>query len=203
MIGRLKDVLTIEGTGSSAESDSILTILEKGRPFKVTRSAGAAGGSDHTSFYNKGVPVFFFFSGMHYDYHTPSDTPDKINYTGESEILDMAYDLANIMGKSKLLTYRQVSNQYNSGARTYRIALGIMPDVSGSRNDGVEVMDARKGGPAEQAGIKKGDFIISIQGKEVNNIMEYMNRLNTLKKGEKANVGIRRSGEQMTIVVQL
>jgi aminopeptidase YwaD len=203
MIGRLKDELTIEGTGSSTESDSLLTILEKGRPYKVTHSAGAAGGSDHTSFYNKGVPVFFFFSGMHYDYHTPSDKADKINYKGESDILDMAYDLAKVMGTSKPLTYKQVAGQMNTGARTYRIALGIMPDVSGSRNDGVEVMDARKGGPAEQAGIRKGDVIISLEGKEVNNITEYMNRLNLLKKGEKANVGVRRNGEKITIVVQL
>jgi len=203
MVGRLKDELTIEGTGSSTESDSILTILEKGRPFKVTHSAGAAGGSDHTSFYNKGVPVFFFFSGMHYDYHTPTDKANLINYTGESEILDMAFDLAKMMGTSKPLTYKQVAGQVNTGTRTYKIALGIMPDVSGSRNDGVEVMDARKGGPAEQAGIKKGDFIISIEGKEVKNITEYMNRLNLLKKGEKANVGVRRNGEKITIVVQL
>jgi len=203
MVGRLKDELTIEGTGSSAESDSILTILEKGRPFKVTHSAGAAGGSDHTSFYNKGIPVFFFFSGMHYDYHTPTDKANLINYTGESQILDMAYDLASLMGTSKPLTYKQVAGQMNTGTRTYKIALGIMPDVSGSRNDGVEVMDARKGGPAEQAGIKKGDFIISIEGKEVNNITEYMNRLNLLEKGKKANVGVRRNGEKIIIVVQL
>jgi len=203
MVGRLKDELTIEGTGSAAESDSVLNILEKGRPFKVTHSAGAAGGSDHTSFYNKGVPVFFFFSGMHYDYHTPTDKANLINYTGESQILDMAYDLAKMMGTSKPFTYRQVAGQLNTGTRTYKVALGIMPDVSGSRNDGVEVMDARKGGPAEQSGIKKGDFIISIEGKEVNNITEYMNRLNLLKKGEKANVGIRRNGEKMIIVVQL
>jgi len=203
MVGRLKDELTIEGTGSSAEADSVLTVLEKGRPFKVTHSTGAAGGSDHTSFYNKGVPVFFFFSGMHYDYHTPTDKANLINYTGESQILDMAFDLAKMMGTSKPYTYRQVAGQLNTGTRTYKIALGIMPDVSGSRNDGVEVMDARKGGPAEQAGIKKGDFIIAIEGKEVNNITEYMNRLNLLKKGEKANVGIRRNGEKMTIVVQL
>jgi len=203
MVGRLKDELTIEGTGSAAESDSVLNVLEKGRPFKVTHSAGAAGGSDHTSFYNKGVPVFFFFSGMHYDYHTPTDKANLINYTGESQILDMAYDLAKVMGTAKPFTYKQVAGQLNTGTRTYRVALGIMPDVSGSRNDGVEVMDARKGGPAEQAGIKKGDFIISIEGKEVNNITEYMNRLNLLKKGEKANIGIRRNGEKMTIVVQL
>jgi aminopeptidase YwaD len=203
MVGRLKDELTIEGTGSSAESDSILNILGKGRSFKVTSSAGASGGSDHTSFYNKGVPVFFFFSGMHYDYHTPSDTPDKINYSGEAAILDMAFDLAKIMGTSKPFTYKQVANQMATGTRTYKISLGIMPDVSGSRNDGVEVMDARKGGPAEQAGIKKGDFIISVEGKEVNNITEYMSRLNLLKKGEKANVGIRRNGEKIVIVVQL
>ena len=203
MVGRLKDELTIEGTGSSVESDSILTILEKGRPFKVTHSAGAAGGSDHTSFYNKGIPVFFFFSGMHYDYHTPTDKANLINYTGESQILDMAYDLASLIGTSKPLTYKQVAGQMNTGARTYKIALGIMPDVSGSRNDGVEVMDARKGGPAEQAGIKKGDFIISIEGKEVNNITEYMNRLNLLEKGKKANVGVRRNGEKIIIVVQL
>ncbi|MDP4292731.1 MAG: PDZ domain-containing protein, partial [Bacteroidota bacterium] len=168
-----------------------------------THSPGAAGGSDHTSFYNKGIPVFFFFSGMHYDYHTPSDKADKINYPGESNILDMAFDLAKVMSTSKPLIYKQVANQMSTGTHTYKIALGIMPDVSGSRNDGVEVLDARKGGPAEQAGIKKGDFIISIEDKEVHNIMEYMNRLNLLKKGEKVNVGIRRNGAKMNIVVQL
>ena len=203
MIGRLKDELTIEGTGSAVESDSLLNILEKGRPFKVTHSAGASGGSDHTSFYNKGVPVFFFFSGMHYDYHTPTDTPDKINYKGEVDILSMAYDLAKVLGNSKPLTYKQIATQFNAGARSYRISLGIMPDVAGSRNDGLEVMDARKGGPAERAGIKKGDLIISINDKEVNNITDYMSRLNSLKKGEKTKVGVKRNGEKLIIEVQL
>jgi len=203
MIGRLKNELTIEGTGSATESDSLLNILEKGRPFKVTHSAGASGGSDHTSFYNKGIPVFFFFSGMHYDYHTPTDTPDKINYKGEVDILSMAYDLAKVLGNSKPLTYKQIATQFNAGARNYRISLGIMPDVAGSRNDGLEVMDARKGGPAERAGIKKGDIIISINDKEVNNITDYMSRLNTLKKGEKAKVGVKRKDEKLIIEVQL
>ena len=203
MIGRLNNVLTIEGTGSSVESDSILTILEKGRPFKITRAAGATGGSDHTSFYNKGVPVFFFFSGMHIDYHTPSDMADKINYKGESDILDIAYDLATIMGKSKPLTYQQFTNKYNVGLRPYRITLGIMPDVTNNSNQGVEVIDARKGGPAEKAGIMKDDYIISIDGKEVKNITEYMNRLNLLKKGDKIKVGIKRNEEKMIIEVQL
>jgi hypothetical protein len=203
MIGRLKDELTIEGTGSAIETDSLLKVLEKGRPYKVAHSAGAAGGSDHTSFYNKGIPVFFFFSGMHYDYHTPTDTPDKINYQGEVDILSMAYDLARVLGNSKALTYKQIATQYNSGARSYRISLGIMPDVTGNRNDGLEVMDARKGGPAERAGLKKGDVIISINGKEVNNITDYMSRLNTLKKGEKAKVGVKRKDEKLIIEVQL
>lgn len=203
MIGRLKNELTIEGTGSAKESDSLLNVLEKGRPFKVTHSAGAAGGSDHTSFYNKGVPVFFFFSGMHYDYHTPTDTPDKINYQGEVDILSMAYDLAKVLGNSKALTYKQIATQFNSGARSYRISLGIMPDVAGTRTDGLEVMDARKGGPAERAGIKKGDVIISINDKEVNNISDYMSRLNTLKKGEKVKVGVKRKDEKLIIEVQL
>ena len=203
MIGRLNEVLTLEGTGSTVESDSILTILEKGRPFKVTRSAGASGGSDHATFYNKGVPVFFFFTGIHSDYHTPADKADKINYKGESDVLDMAFDLAKMMGTSKPFTFQQITNHINVGARNYRVTLGLMPDVSGGLNDGVKVIDRRKGGPAEKAGIKKNDNIISIGGKEVKNITEYMYRLNLLKKGEKTEIGIIRNGEKLIIIVQL
>jgi len=206
MIGRLNPetkVIVIGGTGTSAESDSILKTLEVGRSFTATHSADGYGASDHSSFYSENIPVFFFFTGVHDDYHTPADDDDKINFSGEVAILDMAYDLANVLVAGKRLSFRESgTKQAPRYGRNMKVTLGIVPDMVSNDNSGLRVDGVRKGGPAEKAGIIKGDRVISIEGQPVTNIYDYMARLGKIKPGQVASVEIIRNEKKQILIVQ-
>lgn len=206
MIGRLNpetNTISIGGTGTSAESDSILKILETGRTYKITHSSDGYGPSDHASFYSENIPVFYFTTGAHDDYHTPGDDADKINYTGEVAVLDMVYDLAGMLATGKKLTFREAgSKQAARYGRNMKVTLGIVPDMVLNDNNGLRVDGVRKGGPADKAGIIKGDRVISIEGQPVTNIYDYMARLGKLKPGQVASVEIIRGDKKQILIVQ-
>ncbi len=206
MIGRLNpesNTISIGGTGTSAESDSILKIIETNRPFKISRSTDGFGPSDHASFYGENIPVFYFSTGAHDEYHTPADDADKINYSGEVALLNMVYDLANMISAGEKLNFRESgSKQAARYGRNMKVTLGIVPDMVSNDNNGLRVDGVRKGGPAEVAGIVKGDRIVSIDGQPVTNIYDYMARLGKLKAGQVASVEIVRDGKKQILIVQ-
>jgi hypothetical protein len=206
MVGRLNpetNTISIGGTGTATESDSILQILEKDRPYKITHSADGYGPSDHASFYSENIPVFYFTTGAHEDYHTPTDDEDKINYSGEVSVLDMVYDLASVISTGNRLSFHEAgAKQGFRYGRNLKVTLGIVPDMVSSDNDGLRVDGVRKGGPAELAGIIKGDKIVSIEGQPVTNIYDYMARLGKLKPGQVASVEIIRAGKKQVLIVQ-
>lgn len=206
MIGRLNpetNTISVGGTGTSAESDSILKTLETNRSYKITHSTDGYGPSDHASFYSENIPVFYFTTGAHEDYHTPTDDADKINYTGEVSVLDMVYDLTNVLAESKKISFREAgSKQATRYGRNMKVTLGIVPDMVSSENNGLRVDGVRKGGPADKAGIVKGDRIVSIENQPVTNIYDYMARLGKLKPGQVASVEIIREGVKQIIIVQ-
>ncbi len=206
MIGRLNPetkTVVIGGTGTSAESDSILKTLETGRPFKVTHSPDGYGASDHASFYSENIPVFFFFTGAHDDYHTPADDADRIDYAGEVSVLNMAYDLANVVSNGKRLSFREAgAKQAPRYGRNMKVTLGIVPDMVSTDNNGLRVDGVRKGGPADRSGIMKGDRVVSIENQPVTNIYDYMARLGKLKSGQVASVEIIREGVKQILIVQ-
>jgi len=206
MIGRLNpesNTISIGGTGTSAESDSILKILEVGRPYKITHSTDGYGPSDHASFYGGNIPVFYFTTGSHEDYHTPGDDADKINYTGEVAVLNMVYDLANNLSAGKRLSFRESgAKQATRYGRNMKVALKIMPDMVSTDNNGLRVDGVTKDGPADRAGIIKGDRIVSIEGQPVTNIYDYMARLGKLKPGQVASIEIIRNEVKQILIVQ-
>ncbi len=206
MVGRLNpesNTISIGGTGTSAESDSILKIIEANRPFKISRSTDGFGPSDHASFYSENIPVFYFSTGAHDEYHTPADDADKINYTGEVALLDMVYDLANVISAGEKLSFRESgSKQAARYGRNMKVTLGIVPDMVSNDNNGLRVDGVRKGGPAEVSGMVKGDRIVSIEGQPVTNIYDYMARLGKLKAGQVASVEIVRDGKKQILIVQ-
>jgi len=117
----------------------------------------------------------------------------------------MVYDLAiELSARHEALTFREAgSKQGVRYGRNLKVTLGIVPDMVSSENDGLGVDGVRKGGPAEKAGLKKGDKIVSLDGQSVTNIYDYMARLSKLKPGQVTSVEIVREGKKQVIIVQL
>ncbi len=207
MIGRLKkdNSIMISGTGTSLEGEAILRNLNADSTFAISMQPEGFGASDHAAFYAKDVPVFFLSSGAHDDYHTPSDKPDRINLEGAKSIADYSYNLMlNLINRDSILTFREAGpKQRASGGRRFKITFGIMPNFTSSENNGLGVDGVSKGGPAEAAGMKKGDRIVAINGLPVSNIYEYMSRLGKLETGTTVNVDVIRNDEKVVLLIKL
>jgi hypothetical protein len=208
MIGRFRPAekpLLISGTGTATEFDSILTATNKLYNIPLKFSAGGQEGSDQAAFYSENIPVLFFNSGMHNQYHTPEDDVNLINFEGEKEILDYACELIiKLATVDCTFAFHEAGEKRQSGGDArFKITLGIMPDYSSGNVIGLMVDDVRTGGPAEKAGIKKGDIIIAVDGKSISNIYDYMSRLKTLEAGNITKVEVLRNNEKVIVEVQL
>jgi hypothetical protein len=206
MVGRPNEQkrLSISGTGTAAEMDSVLGLVQSGN-LKWEKSPEGPGPSDHSSFYSVKVPVLYFSTGSHLDYHTPADTPDKLDYINMAEINhEVSEIILAVANAPKQLTFRESgSRAADSGRRKLKVSLGIMPDVSGSENNGLRVEHATPGKPAQLAGITKGDRIVGINGLPVTNVYDYMTRLQTLRAGQTVSVELLRGDEKIVVLVQL
>ena len=205
MIGRMSNnTVTIGGTGTSNFFEPMLKEVNKSYNLKLAMSPEGFGPSDHASFYVNDIPVLFFFTGTHSDYHKPSDDWSGINIEGQKQITDFVYDITMNLSKASQKPIFQESGpkQSNQVRSSFKVTLGIMPsygsDVKGLKIDGV-----RTNGPADIAGIEKGDIIISIKGKEVNNIYDYMYRLEELNTGEIIKIIILRNEEEIILSINL
>ncbi len=209
MVGRFdkeKNAISISGTGTSAEGDSVLRLLESGLPFMVTHSPDGYGPSDHAAFYSAGIPVFYFNTGVHTDYHTPFDDIEKLDFRSQAAIGDFAADvILKIADMDEGLTFRESGKKDGSGryGRRLKVTLGIMPDFAGSETKGLRVDGVTKDGPAYKGGMLKGDIIISINGLRVENIYEYMSRLQKLQLGQTIMVEVVRDKKNQVLLIQL
>ena len=206
MIGRLKDsTLYVGGVGTSPTFEPLLDSLILGTSMKLSKSNAGFGPSDHASFYKKDLPVLFFNSGTHEEYHTPEDKWKLINLRGETEILSFVhqviYELCRTPNKPQYTAAgpkEQLRKYQNSNVK-----FGIMPAYGGS-NNGLKIEGiSDPSGAAARAGIKKGDLIKSINGKPINDIYEYMDRLGELNPGMKIPVQIKRNGKIIKLSVTL
>lgn len=206
MIGRLNDssqVVTIGGFGTSPQWGSLINPVDKKNQFTIRIDSSGTGPSDHTSFYRKDIPVLFFFTGLHTDYHKPTDDIDKINYIGEARIINYISGivLSPISTDQKLTFTKTRETQTTSSMRSGGVTMGIMPDYTfsgaGVRCDGVS-----DGRPAQKAGLKAGDVIVKIGEYNVSSMETYMQTLGKFQKGEKAKVKFKRGNEEIETEVQ-
>mgnify|MGYP002640360244 CR=1 FL=1 len=210
MVGRFdpdKRSLMIAGTGTAVQMEELLKKHEDNSNMNFTHSPEGYGASDHASFYGAGIPVMFFFTGAHEDYHTPFDDADMLNYEGEKEIIDFTYPLiTEVINSDERLIYQEagpVRKQSTRGRGGLKVKFGIMPDFTSTANDGLGVGGVTPGGPASIAGMKKGDKIVAVEGMPITNIYDYMARLKKLKPGQRVSVDIVRDGEKQILMVLL
>ena len=208
MVGRLQEsnILQIGGIGTSPGFRDIVNILNDTSSIKLALSEAGYGPSDHSSFYSKNIPVLFFTTGAHTDYHKPSDTYDRINYEGMIKVSALIFDVTHYLDSlPQKLTFREAGPKEEE-ARPMRgkgATLGIMPDFNGIEKNGLRADIVTPGKPAANGGMKNGDIITAINGKAISNIYDYMSKMGELKAGEVITVEIVRGGNNMTLLLQL
>jgi len=196
MVGRLNDSthgFTIGGYGTSPVWGQELSLTDQ--YFKINFDSSGTGPSDHTSFYRKDIPVLFFFTGAHSDYHKPSDDADKINYTGELQLLKYIYAVIEKTNDKGKLAFTKTREAQQQGKRSFSVSMGIMPDYTFSGN-GVRADGISQGKPAEKAGLKTGDIIIQIGDYKIPDVQGYMQTLGKFKKGDAVKVIVKRGTEE-------
>ena len=208
MIGRLNEKpITVGGVGSAKTLSETIEVVQKNHTLKIDKNISGMdfGRSDHASFYREDIPVLFFFTGAHQDYHKPSDDWDKIDYQGEKEVLNFVYDLIVQLStnKEKPIFAEITNDNSDNQSPSFNVTLGVIPSY-GSQKIGMEIDGiSRKNGPADKAGMKKGDIIIEINNKKIRNIYDYMARLAELNSGDKIIVKIIRNKIEMELILNL
>ena len=209
MLGRLNELnktVTVGGFGTSPEWQNIYSgsksvkLFTDGLNFKFDSSG--VGPSDHTSFYIQNIPVLFYFTGIHSDYHKVSDEFDKINFKGEMYLVKHINSLLQYEDKkNEKVAFEKTRNNLFSDVPKFTVTLGIMPDYSFS-GDGVRIDAISDQRPAQKAGLQPGDVITSLGGLQVHSLNSYMEALSRFKKGDKAIVEYKREGQKLSSTVE-
>lgn len=203
MVGRLSDStksVTIGGYGTSPTWSSVIS-MAPGSSIAVKIDSSGTGPSDHTSFYRKDIPVLFYFTGLHTDYHKPSDDADKINYNGITSIIRHITGLVESLNSSSKLAFLKTRETQTTTSARFSVTMGVMPDYTysgtGLRADGVS-----EGKPAQKAGLKAGDIILQIGDYKITSMESYMQTLGKFKKGDKTKVIYKRGADTQETTVE-
>ena len=203
MIGRMDGKLIILGTGSSEGWRDLITNANTDS-LNIETVPDGTGASDHTSFYNQKIPVLHYFTDTHSNYHRPSDDVEYINFEGEAKVLNhiknMIVALDTIPRSS--LTYKEAPSTQNRTVTLDGPTLGVTPDY-GFSGKGMRITGVRSDGPAGNAGLQSGDVIIKLAGKDLEDIYDYMEVLNTLSNGDQTTVTVLRDGDERTFDLNL
>jgi aminopeptidase YwaD len=204
MIGRLRDQkLIVGGTGTAREWKPILNGLNRHR-LKLTFQEDGYGPSDHAVFYGKKIPVLFFFTGAHSEYHKPEDDADRISYDGMVAVVDYISRIGQRILEMPLrpfFTPVKTQNPRTAG-RGLRLYLGTIPDYA-EELKGVRLSGVQAGSPAEKAGIQADDVIVEFGGKEVRSVYDYTHALQQHHPGDVVTVVVLRESKRISLKVTL
>jgi len=211
MIGRIRDgKVYVNGTGTGSTLAKLIADLKPpdGFHFDLSENLGY-GGSDHMSFTIKSVPVVFFFSGLHGDYHKPSDTADKINAVDAAKLLGYVAEVEQRLSEApdrpqfiRLAEPQEPVSGAAGGGSGYGPNFGSVPDFD-EPPKGVRFADVRDGTPAAKAGLKAGDILIEFDGKEIGNLYDFTYALRAKKAGDEVLVKVLRGSQTIEAKVLL
>lgn len=214
MIGRLrKGSLFIGGMGTSPVWKPLIEKLNaasqpspgggngSGSRFQLSFGEDGFGPSDHQSFYVRDIPVLFFFTGTHDDYHKPSDTADKINAEGLKQVAEFVREIAvSVANEPQRIAFTKVKAEQKPTGRGFRVYLGTVPNYS-DQSDGMKLDGVRPGSPAEKAGLRADDIIVKLGKTPIKNVYDYTYALGEMRAGEEVEVLIRRAGKDMALKI--
>jgi aminopeptidase YwaD len=204
MIGRLNDsthTITIGGYGTSTQWPDLIGSTLNKKIFILNVDSSGTGPSDHTSFYLKNIPVLFFFTGIHSDYHKPGDRADKINYPGELQVIKLIYAITQKMDGMNKPAFTKTRDRQFGLAPAFNVTLGIMPDYS-FPGSGLRIDAISEGRPAEKAGLRTGDIITKLGDYSVISLQTYMDALSKFNRNDQTTVVFLRGNEEMKAAVQ-
>lgn len=201
MVGRLRDnELTVYGTGSGAEFDELLEQANRRQKFNLFKVPTGYGPSDHQSFYEAGIPVLFFFTGLHNDYHRPSDDFDKIDFGGMTRITDIVSEVTFALATAgERPTYVETENR----VQIRRQLTAFMGVTLSNRDDHVVLSGLSPGGPAERGGLRIGDRLEQLAQQRVGSASDVLEFMRKRSPGEQIRVQVRRGDRQIDVTIRL
>ncbi|MEX2138926.1 MAG: M28 family peptidase [Pirellulales bacterium] len=208
MVGRMKDdELVVYGTGTAKSFDGLIDELNERQGFKIKRESGGFGPSDHSSFYARKIPVLHFFTGLHNDYHRPSDDANKLNVPGIRRVSEMVAEaVVSIAEAEQRPEYQQAQRESlragdpAAGDRPY---FGSIPNLAGGEEEGYAIQGVGNDSPAQKAGLQPGDVIIRLGENKIGNLADFDSALRKYKADDKAPVIVRRDGKEVKLEVTL
>ncbi len=200
-------------TAVKTEGDASISVSTNGKivaakdadknVFDLQLNQDGFGPSDHSSFYGKKIPVLFFFTGTHVDYHKLSDTSEKINYKGLEQVVNFVSNITRAIDQNqKRPTYTVAPSSGMQGGRTgFSVSLGTVPSYADGNNDGLVLDGVREDSPASKAGIKAGDKIVRLGGKEIRNISDYVFVLGEMKADQEYEIVVMRGAKKLSLKI--
>ena len=200
MVGRLNDSSRSISIGGYGTSPTWGNIIKAEHPYlKIKLDSSGTGPSDHASFYRKDIPVLFFFTGTHFDYHKPSDDANKINFNGMAQILVYIKNILTTTNSQDKLAFTK-TREVSVGRTSFKVSMGIMPDYTFA-GPGVYVDGVSSGKPAEKAGVLKGDIILKLGEHATTDVEGYMKALGKFDKGQTTSATIKRGDKEIIISI--
>lgn len=203
MVGRLEDKeLQVFGVGTTSKFEQIVDAKATEKNIKIKKIATGNGPSDHQSFNVEKIPVLFFFSGIHTEYHTPDDIPEKIDFDGIVKIIDYSESIIRELSKEKELVYTEVKENEKKehiSRTSSKVIMGVIPSYSDTEH-GFVLDGVRPGSPAEIGGLKAGDIIIKIDDSEIKDIYDFMYSYWDKNPGDIVKVSVLRDGKKDPLI---
>ncbi|MBB3207117.1 hypothetical protein FHS27_002936 [Rhodopirellula rubra] len=201
MVGRLNDnELTVYGTGSAASFPGLLEQANQTTRFRIVEVPSGYGPSDHASFYEAGIPVLFFFTGLHADYHRPSDDFDKLNLDGMDRITDM---ISQVSERLATVPERPVYVKTEANVQIRRQLTVVMGVTLSQQPSEVVLSSILASGPAQEGGLLAGDRVVKVGKTPISTIEQFMDQLRLRAPGDQLPLIVRRGDEELQLKIKL